>query len=115
MGRYKKLRYCQEFMGYSLFKPSGVPLSRMDTVTIALDELEAMRLCDLEGHDQGQAAEEMGISRGTIQRLVYSARRKMVDVVIHGKALAIEDTEHVAVRGLGRGGHGRHGRGMGRR
>jgi len=115
MGRYKKLRYCQEFMGYSLFKPSGVPLSRIDTVTIALDELEAMRLCDLEGHDQGQAAEEMGISRGTIQRLVYSARQKMVDVVIHGKALTVEDTEHVIVRGPGRGGgRGRHGRGMGR-
>lgn len=113
MGRYKKLRYCQEFMGYNLLKPSGVPLSQIETVAIALDELEAMRLCDLEGHDQGKAAKEMGVSRGTVQRLVYSARRKMIDVVIHGKALAIEDTEHVVVRGPERGGRGRHGRGMG--
>ncbi|HDL86527.1 MAG TPA: DUF134 domain-containing protein [Candidatus Acetothermia bacterium] len=115
MGRYKKLRYCQEFMGYNLLKPSGVPLSQIETVVIALDELEAMRLCDLEGLDQGQAAEEMGVSRGTVQRLVYSARRKMVDVVIHGKALTVEDTERVVVRAPGRGGRGRHGRGMGGR
>lgn len=110
MGRHKKTRYCQEFRGFNLFKPAGIPLSQLETVEVALDELEAMRLCDLEGHDQAQAADEMEVSRGTIQRLVYSARRKLVDAVLNGKAVTIEETEHVAVRC--RGGRGRHGHGF---
>ncbi len=111
MGRHKKTRYCQEFRGHNLFKPAGIPLSQLEVVEIALDELEAMRLCDLEGHDQAQAADEMEISRGTIQRLVYSARRKLVDAVLNGKALTIEEAEHVVVRC--RRGHGRGHRGRG--
>jgi predicted DNA-binding protein (UPF0251 family) len=114
MGRYKKLRYCQEFLGSRLFKPSGIPLSQIETVPIFLDELEAMRLCDLEGYDQARAAEEMRVSRGTLQRLVYSARSKMIDAVIYGKALSIEEAEHVIVQGVGGRPRGRHGRGMGR-
>ena len=70
MGRQKKPRYCRGFAGFNLFKPSGIPLSQIQSVEIALDELEAMRLCDLERYDQAQAALEMQISRGTIQRLL---------------------------------------------
>ena len=110
MGRQKKPRYCQEFSGFNLFKPSGVPLAQLEIVEIALDELEAVRLCDLEGHDQSRAAEEMEISRGTIQRLVYSGRQKLVDAVVDGKALVISGADHILIRG-----RGRHGHGMGRR
>ena len=108
MGRQKKPRYCRGFAGFNLFKPSGIPLSQLQSIEIALDELEAMRLCDLEGHDQAQAALEMEISRGTIQRLLYSGRQKLISVIIYGKALVVQDSSHVIIRGLG---HGmRHGR-----
>ena len=76
MGRQKKPRYCREFSGYNLFKPSGIPLAQVEIVEVALDEVEAMRLCDLEGIDQARAAEEMGVSRGTVQRLVSSGRSR---------------------------------------
>ena len=109
MGRQKKPRYCREFSGYNLFKPSGVPLGQLEIVEIALDELEAMRLCDFDGHDQETAATEMGISRGTVQRLLYSGRKKLVDAVVHGKALVIAEADHVLIRRPGR-----HGRGKGR-
>ena len=109
MGRQKKPRYCREFSGYNLFKPGGIPLAQIEIVEVALDEVEALRLCDLEGIDQARAAEEMGVSRGTVQRLVSSGRSKLIDMVIHGKALVIAQSEHVVVRGPGR-----HGRGMGR-
>lgn len=107
MGRQKKPRYCQEFSGYNLFKPSGVPLAQLKIVEIALDELEAMRWCDFEGHDQEQAAEEMGISRGTVQRLLYSGRKKLIDAVVHGKALVVSEADHVLIRPPGRHGWGR--------
>ncbi len=107
MGRQKKPRYCQEFFGFNLFKPSGIPLSQTEIVEVALDELEAMRLCDFEGHEQEQAAAEMGISRGTIQRILYSGRRKLIDTVMHGKALAVQESEHVVIRKPMQHGRGR--------
>jgi len=109
MGRQKKPRYCREFSGYNLFKPSGVPLGQLEVVEVALDELEAMRWCDFEGYDQETAAAEMGISRGTVQRLLYSGRKKLIDAVVHGKALVVSEADHVRIRRPGR-----HGRGWGR-
>jgi len=112
MGRNKKPRFCRPFSGYNLFKPAGIPLSQLDVVEIALDELEAVRLCDLEGKEQEEAAREMEISRGTIQRLLYAGRRKLAGAVLRGDALAVEESEHVVFRGPGRGRRGR-GRGHG--
>lgn len=57
---------------------------------MTLDEFEAMRLADLDGLHQEQAAEQMRVSRPTFSRIVDSAHRKMADVLVHGKALRIE-------------------------
>lgn len=47
----------------SLFKPVGIPARGLDEVAMTLDEFEALRLADLEGQYQEQAAERMGVSR----------------------------------------------------
>ena len=60
-----------------------------ETVTLALDEYEAIRLIDLEGLQQEQAAQAMGVGRATVQAIYTSARRKLADCVVHGKLLAI--------------------------
>lgn len=57
---------------------------------MALDEFEALRLADLDGLYQEQAAEQMNVSRTTFSRIIESAHRKMVDAVVHGKVLRIE-------------------------
>jgi uncharacterized protein len=57
---------------------------------MTLDEFEALRLADLDGLYQEQAAEKMKISRPTFSRIVDSARRKVADALVHGKALRIE-------------------------
>ena len=75
MGRMKKVRYCRRAPGFRLYKPTGVPLRDLAVVELLLDELEAMRLADLEGLDQQGAADQMGISRGTLQRLLWAGRR----------------------------------------
>lgn len=114
MPRPKKPRYCRRFAGFNLFKPAGVPLAQTDIVEIGLDELEALALCDYEGLHQEAAAEAMDVSRGTVQRLLQNARRQVADAIVHGKALAIQETEHVHIRpGRGRGQRrrGRHGAG----
>lgn len=74
----------------SIFKPAGVPARRLEEVVMTLDEFEAMRLADLDGLYQQEAADKMDVSRSTFSRIIDSARRKTADVLVHGKALRIE-------------------------
>ncbi len=74
----------------SAFKPAGVPGRALEQVTLSLDELEAVRLADLEGLYQEQAAARMEVSRQTLGNIVASARRKLADCVVNGKLLRIQ-------------------------
>ncbi|MBN2574134.1 MAG: DUF134 domain-containing protein [Deltaproteobacteria bacterium] len=74
----------------SVFEPLGVPLVALNEVVMSLDEFEAMRLVDLDGLYQEQAAERMNVSRTTVGRIIDSAHRKVADAIAHGKALRIE-------------------------
>jgi len=74
----------------SIFKPIGISVIDLDEVVMTLDEFEAMRLADLDGLYQEQAAEQMSISRTTFSRIIDSAHRKIADAIVHGKALRIE-------------------------
>jgi predicted DNA-binding protein (UPF0251 family) len=74
----------------SIFKPAGVPVRQLEQVTLTLDELEAIRLADLEGLYQEQAAERMGVSRATFGRIATSAHRKVAEALVGGLALRIE-------------------------
>jgi predicted DNA-binding protein (UPF0251 family) len=72
------------------YKPRGIPLSVLQEVTLTVDEFEAIRLTDLEGLYQADAAEKMSVSRQTLGRIVESAHKKIADALVHGKALLIE-------------------------
>jgi len=72
------------------FKPAGVRMIELEETVISVDEYEAVRLKDLEGLEQEQAAKKMEISRPTFQRLLTCARKKIADAIIKGKALRIE-------------------------
>lgn len=73
----------------ALFKPAGIPARELPEVALALDELEALRLADLEGLYHEQAAVRMGVSRQTFGNVVASARRKTADCLVNGKGLRI--------------------------
>ena len=64
-------------------------MKEIDITTLTLDEFEVLRFCDLDGLDQSEAGKQMGISRGTVQRLLYSARRKVVGAILDNNALMI--------------------------
>ncbi len=72
------------------FKPAGVPLSNLDEVHLSVEEAEAIRLKDLEGLQQEECALRMHISRPTFHRVLESARSKLADAMINGKAIRIE-------------------------
>jgi predicted DNA-binding protein (UPF0251 family) len=79
--------------GSNYFKPRGVPLSTLEEVVLSVDEFEAIRLADLEGLYQEQAAERMKVSRQTFGRIIESAHKKVAEVLVTGKALKIEGGE----------------------
>ncbi len=85
---------CRRTVGYlpsvTYFKPAGVRISDLEEVILGHDELEAMRLKDLVGKPQEEAAREMGVSQPTFHRLILSAHKKLADAVVTGKALKID-------------------------
>ena len=93
MPRNCKNRRCRRLDGQRNFKPSGIPSTELEKIFLQLDEFEAVRLCDYDGLNQIQAGEAMGISRGTVQRLLLSGRRKIVDALLHRKELRLEEGE----------------------
>ncbi|MBT8044491.1 MAG: DUF134 domain-containing protein [Verrucomicrobiae bacterium] len=72
------------------FKPRGIPMSDLEEVELAADELEALQLADAEGLYRAQAAEKMGVSRQTFDRIVRRARAKVASALVGGHALRIE-------------------------
>jgi predicted DNA-binding protein (UPF0251 family) len=88
--RCPKRRTCRDLGGRRVFKPAAIPLPELQRVHLGLDELEAMRLCDLEGYDQTEAGARMDVSRGTVQRLLARGRRKLVEAMIANRALVVE-------------------------
>lgn len=90
MPRPPKCRRVAFIPNATYFKPAGVPLRALEEVQLSVAEAEAIRLKDLECLEQEGGAERMNISRPTFQRVLASARQKMADALLHGKAIRIE-------------------------
>ena len=80
--------YCRP--GSTYFKPRGIPVDILEEVNLTLDEFEAIRLADLEGLYQEDAAKKMNISRQTFGNIIESAHKKIADSIVNAKALKIE-------------------------
>jgi predicted DNA-binding protein (UPF0251 family) len=72
------------------FKPRGIPISLLKEQVLTIDELESLRLADHLSLYQEDAADRMKVSRPTFGRIVESARKKVADALVNGKALRIE-------------------------
>jgi len=89
MARPVKCRRVSFEPDVTYFKPRAVPLFELKEVELAVDEFEAIRLRDLEGLEQEDAAKKMNISQPTFHRLLGTARKKVADALINGKAIKI--------------------------
>ena len=92
MSRPKKIRHCEGLRCSRAFKPARIPLAELQHIPLLRDELEALRLCDMQGLSQEQAGQSMGISRGTVQRILTTARRKVAQALVEGAALIFENS-----------------------
>ncbi len=90
MARPRNCRRVGSLPESDYFKPRGIPLSMLEEVILTIDEFEAIRLADLEGLKQVDAAVRMHVSRPTFSRIVASARNKVADGLVNIKAIRIE-------------------------
>lgn len=93
----------------SYFKPAGIRIIDLEESVLTVDEFEAVRLKDLLGLEQNECAEKMEISQPTFHRLILSARKKIADAIVNGKAIKIEGGNFV-IKETFRGHKRRHGR-----
>ena len=89
MARPTKLRCVAQLPNVGYFRPVGIPASALQRVCLSLEEFESIRLRDAEGLEQGECAQQMRISRPTFHRILESARKKLADALINGKAIQI--------------------------
>jgi predicted DNA-binding protein (UPF0251 family) len=88
--RCKKPRNCKcKFKGKA-FKPTCIPMSEVKQIAMVREELEALKLCDLDGLTQEEAGKRMAVSRGTVQRILAVARRKVAMALSKGQAIVFE-------------------------
>lgn len=90
MPRPRKRRHLSRAPQSLIFKPAGIPLFELRQVVLLPEELEALRLADLEEHTQEEAAVQMAISRSTFQRILTRARRQVALALTEGYAMRIE-------------------------
>lgn len=71
------------------FKPRGIPLSTLEEEELFHDELEALKLHDVDGLDQIEAAKKMNVSQPTFGRILDKAYKKIATAIVKGKAIKI--------------------------
>lgn len=102
MARPRKCRRVCAMPQNNRFAPIGGNACREKTV-MRIEEYEAIRLIDLAGYTQEECAAQMGIARTTVQGIYLSARQKLADVLVNGKALWIEGGDYDLCREGGAG------------
>jgi uncharacterized protein len=113
MPRPKKPRWVDFQPQIRSFNPKGVDLKTTSIVELNLDELEALRLADLDEVDQTQAAEKMKVSQSTFQRILKNARKKIAKGLVLGKIINIKGGDYIMNPRFGRGAGLGRGRGAG--
>lgn len=90
MVRPTKWRKIENIPTIPYFIPSETNVNELPKNILKFEELEAIRLKDLEGLEQRECAERMQISRPTFQRILLVAREKIADSLVNGKTIHIE-------------------------
>ena len=89
MPRPCRMRWVHQEPDVIYFKPQGVPMRHLEEVILTVEELESLRLKEIEEFDQEKAAKKMKISQPTFHRILDSARKKLADAIVNGKAIKI--------------------------
>jgi predicted DNA-binding protein (UPF0251 family) len=78
------------------YKPCCCPEEEGEGVSLQPEEIELIRLIDLDGLEQEEAAEKLGVSRKTAWRDLHEARRKIADALVNGKGIQMSGCRKAA-------------------
>jgi predicted DNA-binding protein (UPF0251 family) len=78
------------------FKPAGIRKKELKESILAIDEFEAIRLKDCLNLDQNECANKINVSQPTFHRLILSARKKIADAIVNGKAINIKGKDYLS-------------------
>jgi uncharacterized protein len=95
MPRPKKYRIVKREPGVTFFKPQGIPLRVLEHALITVDELEALRLSDLQGLSHEETAQQLQVSRPTVTRMLARAHQAVADALVNGKAIRIQGGDYI--------------------
>ena len=98
MPRPRKKKIVNYRPNVTYFKPRAVPLNLLEEVGITIDELETLRLSNIEKLSQSEAARKMEVHQSTFHRTLLRAREKITDALVNGKAIRIEGGEFIMPR-----------------
>jgi predicted DNA-binding protein (UPF0251 family) len=107
-GRPQRFRWIENIPEVTRFSPDGNLTGKSELVRLTVDELEAIRLADLEGLYHEQAADKIKVSRQTFGRIIGSAHRKVAEALVRGKSILIEGGEIMPMeesQGMGASGY----------
>lgn len=90
---FKKRRVCYAPSQMAI-GPVETPRDLSSTVFMTVDELETLRLMDIEGLTQEECAKRMDIARTTAQAIYASARRKAAECIVNGNSLLVGGGEY---------------------
>ncbi|MGA1793990.1 MAG: DUF134 domain-containing protein [Thermoplasmatota archaeon] len=93
-GRFRNQRWIGVTPNLITLKPRGTPMSSLEVLEIRVEEMEAMRLVDLEGHDLTEASKMMGVSRRTLTRDLKEGRRKTAEALVMSKAVVVRGGDY---------------------
>lgn len=94
-GRPRCMRNVSKIPEADYFKPGGIPLVDLEAARVSIEELEAIRLVDFSGLEHEEVAQKMNVSRKTLWMDLKSARKKVDDALINGKAIEIKGRDFV--------------------
>ncbi len=89
MVRPRKVKFIDFEPDVTYFKPRSVPLYKLQEIELTFDELETLRLSNIEKLSQADAALKMNVHQSTFQRTTNRAREKITDALVNGKAIKI--------------------------
>lgn len=95
-GRPRMQRIINNASESRCYKPCCCPEKENEGISLKPDEIELIRLIDLEGLEQEEAAEKLGVSRKTAWRDLHEARRKIADALVNGKGIEMTGCQKAA-------------------
>lgn len=102
MPRPCKRRHVRFIPYVTYFRPVDLPDTKQEEECMTIEELESLRLKDLQGLNQELCAAQMNVALSTFQRILYSARTKVARALVQAKAIRIEGGNYLLINEVNR-------------